>query len=260
MRHGSLFSGIGGFDLAAEQIGWTNLFNCEIDEFCRRVLDYHFSDAYGYTDVKRADFREWRGKVDVLSGGFPCQPFSTAGKRLGTEDDRYLWPELLRAIDEIRPTWVVGENVAGLLSMVQPSEERQSYVLYGILEDLEERGYSVQTFIIPACAVGAPHRRDRVWIIAHSSSLGLERRNGKGERQIPETHLVSAQSIAGRWESFPTKSPICGGDDGIPRELDSLTFPKWRRESLKAYGNAIVPQIAYEIFRAIDEIEKNINA
>lgn len=114
MTHGSLFSGIGGFDLAAEQVGWTNLFHCEWNPFCRRVLDYHFPNSESYEDIKATDFRKWRGKVDVLSGGFPCQPFSTAGIRKGLTDDRYLWPEMLRTIEEIRPTWVVGENVVGL--------------------------------------------------------------------------------------------------------------------------------------------------
>ncbi len=109
MTHASLFSGIGGFDLAAEWAGWTNMFNCEIDGFCRKVLKYHFPNAQQYADIRTTDFTVWRGRIDVLTGGFPCQPFSLAGKRRGTEDDRYLWPEMLRAIREIRPEWVVGE-------------------------------------------------------------------------------------------------------------------------------------------------------
>nr|MDE5945561.1 DNA cytosine methyltransferase [Rikenella sp.] len=116
MTHASLFSGIGGFDLAAEWAGWTNLFNCEIDPFCRRVLKYHFPNAEQYTDIRGTNFAVWRGRIDVLTGGFPCQPFSVAGKRLGTDDHRHLWPEMLRAIREIRPRWVVGENVRGILS------------------------------------------------------------------------------------------------------------------------------------------------
>ncbi|HAE65726.1 MAG TPA: DNA (cytosine-5-)-methyltransferase, partial [Sphingobacterium sp.] len=179
MTHGSLFSGIGGFDLAAQWMGWQNIFHCEINPFCQKILKYYWPNADSYTDIKQTDFSIYRGKIDVLSGGFPCQPFSTAGKRKGAEDDRYLWPEMLRAIDEIRPTWVIGENVAGLASMVQPEAyktnvesqiniqgevdqetvlEYQQYVTETVCSDLEHLGYSVQPIIIPACATGAPHR------------------------------------------------------------------------------------------------------
>lgn len=123
MTHASLFSGIGGFDLAAEWMGWHNAFHCEINEFCTKILNYHFQDAEHYTDITRTDFSKWGGRIDVLSGGFPCQPFSLAGQRKGADDNRYLWPQMLRAIREIRPTWVVGENVAGILTMVQPGAE-----------------------------------------------------------------------------------------------------------------------------------------
>ena len=162
MTHGSLFSGIGGFDLAASWMGWKNAFHCEIDEFCSRVLKYHFPDSEHYGNIKTTDFTRWRGKIDVLSGGFPCQPFSLAGRRRGAEDDRYLWPEMLRAVREIRPTWIVGENVDGILTMVQPGEEtpvageasvfgedyeetelRQRYVVETVCTDLEREGYSV---------------------------------------------------------------------------------------------------------------------
>lgn len=123
--HASLFSGIGGFDLAAEWLGFRNAFHCEINPFCTRILKYHFPDAEHYTDITKTDFSKWRGQIDILSGGFPCQPFSLAGRRKGAEDDRYLWPDMLRAIREIRPAWVVGENVAGILTMVQPGEETE---------------------------------------------------------------------------------------------------------------------------------------
>lgn len=167
MTHASLFSGVGGFDLAAEWAGWTNMFNCEIDPFCRRVLAYHFPNAVQYEDIRTTDFTVWRCRIDVLTGGFPCQPFSVAGKRKGTDDDRYLWPEMLRAIREIRPRWVVGENVRGFVNW------SEGMVLDTVFADLEALGYEVQPFILPACAVGAPHRRDRVWIVAHARrSLG----------------------------------------------------------------------------------------
>lgn len=123
MRHASLFSGIGAPELAAHWLGWENAFHCEINPFCKQVLNYWFCNSKSYDDITKTDFREWQGKIDVLTGGFPCQPFSVAGRRKGAEDNRYLWPEFKRAIREIRPPWIIGENVAGILSMVQPGKE-----------------------------------------------------------------------------------------------------------------------------------------
>ena len=195
--HASLFSGIGGPEVAAAMLGWENAFHCEINPFGKTVLDYWFPKSISYEDITKTDFHEWRGKIDVLTGGFPCQPFSYAGKRAGREDDRYLWPQMLRAIDEIRPTWVVGENVAGLATMVEGgicTQLGSSSTLFGegddlyqygleqtftierICRDLERLGYSVQPVLIPAAAVGAPHRRDRIFILAFdadSADLGL---------------------------------------------------------------------------------------
>lgn len=306
ITHGSLFSGIGGFDIAAKWVGWENIFNCEINEFCRKILKYHFPNAEQYKDITKTDFSKWNGQIDVLSGGFPCQPFSVAGKRKGTDDNRYLWAEMLRVIHEIQPAWIVGENVAGIVSMVQPSKEvevanehvifgedyrkrvllRQQYIVEKICEDIEREGYSVQPIIIPACAVGAPHRRDRVWFIANRTDTGIE--NMQCERQDRTHSYVYApdskskqseqhkskqfknckkeQREFGRsgvendsryamrdWKNFPTQSPICRGNDGLSNKLDGISFPKWRTESIKAFGNAIVPQVAYEIFKAINE-------
>lgn len=192
--HGSLFSGIGGPEIAAEEMGWKNMFHCEINPFGRKILDYWFPNSKSYEDITKTNFTEWRGKINVLTGGFPCQPFSCAGQRKGAEDDRYLWPEMLRAIREIQPDWVVGENVAGILSMVQPGSEtalgreeslfgevdrkrilhRQEYVVETVCNDLEREGYFVQPVVIPACAVGAPHRRDRVFFIAHRADAGVK--------------------------------------------------------------------------------------
>lgn len=192
MTHASLFSGIGGAEIAASWLGWQNLFHCEIQEFQRKVLAYWFPESISYEDITKTDFRQWRGKVDILTGGFPCQPFSIAGKRLGAKDDRYLWPHMLRAICDIQPTWVVCENVAGIISMVQPGKEvdmggkaslfeenyrtreEQLYTIEGICQGLEQAGYSVQPIVIPACAVGAPHRRDRVWIVANRTDTRAE--------------------------------------------------------------------------------------
>lgn len=164
MTHASLFSGVGGFDLAAEWAGWINLFNCEINPFCQTVLTYHFPNATQYSDITTTDFAVWRGKIDVLTGGFPCQPFSVAGKRQGTADARHLWPEMLRAIREISPRYVVGENVRGIVNW------SSGLVFEQVCADLETEGYEVQPFLIPACGVNAPHRRDRVWFIAHRTN------------------------------------------------------------------------------------------
>lgn len=346
--HASLFSGIGGFDLAAEWVGWKNVFHCEINEFCAQILKYHFPNADHYEDIKTTDFTKWRGKINVLSGGFPCQPFSLAGRRKGAEDDRYLWPQMLRAIQEIKPDWVVGENVAGIITMVQPGkavelgrsatlfgedykdeEIQQQYVIETVCQDLEHSGYSIQPILIPACAVGAPHRRDRVWFIANRTDTGVkgmqrkwednilsgrtasdttcrgsggtphesccenERQNGYETQQPFVRGCVRASSHSDgercnnrsdnwkerpicydqkrdseenqserteRWKNFPTQPPVCRGNDGLPFDVDDLAIssPKWRAESIKAYGNAIVPQVAYEIFKVIETINKNI--
>lgn len=163
MRCGGLFSGIGGFELAAQWAGLQNVWSNEIDTFCCKVLEKNFNH-----EIIQADIRDCgKGRkhelapVDLIFGGFPCQPFSTAGKRSGVEDDRYLWPEMLRVITEIKPAFVVGENVAGLLSMDNGNVFEQ------ICASLEDQDYEVESFIVPACAKGAPHRRDRVWIVAH---------------------------------------------------------------------------------------------
>jgi DNA (cytosine-5)-methyltransferase 1 len=283
MKHGSLFSGIGGFDLAAEWMGWENIFHCEIAEFPRKILKYHFPKSICYEDIKKTDFTKHRGEIDIISGGFPCQPYSNAGKRKGKDDDRHLWPEMLRVIREIQPRFVVGENVAGLLSW------NNGMVFHEIITDLENKGYETQAFLIPACATNAPHRRDRIWFIAHTN--GTKQRNNIGEnigqeREIwrrkegdvfgklrsdgiitdthgiglrRESNWIGKSKFNGKnykrndWENFPTQSPICGGDDGIPTELDGITFPKWRNESIKGYGNAVVPQVVYQIFKAIEQ-------
>lgn len=425
--HASLFSGFGAADLAATWMGWDNAFWCEIDDFPRTVLSYWFPKSKGYGNIKETDFTPWRGKIDVLTGGFPCQPFSVAGQRKGQDDDRYLWPEMLRAIREIRPTWVLGENVGGILSMVQPGSEitvesqtslfeeadketilDQDSVVGTVCCDLEQEGYSVQPIVIPACAVGAPHRRDRIFFIANRSDAGAEglQREGKdgvyrseitsntnshdagrsghekagctkgkdeatnrqwervrsqfertcaersiadpdGERcdnrgdhrqersvyhneernaqedqsertkrkcragkdgtvatysqrvrcgqilhdlQSRQSNGISLDGVGGKryapyayskqlentlrtwnrisesanlyskrdWQNFPTQSPVCRGNDGLPFDVVRLTvsLTAWRTGSVKGYGNAIVPQVMYEIFKAIEESEK----
>ena len=160
MNHGSLFSGIGGFDLAAEWMGWRNVFHCEFAEFPRKVLHHYWPEAMSYGDITKSTFDVHRGSIDILTGGFPCQPYSNAGKRQGKDDDRHLWPHMLRVIREVRPRWVVGENVFGLVTW------NGGLVFDEVCADLEAEGYTVQPFVLPACAVNAPHRRDRVWFVA----------------------------------------------------------------------------------------------
>ena len=264
MTHASLFSGIGGFDLAAEWAGWTNVFNCEIDKFCQNVLRYHFPNAIQYEDIKSTDFAIHRGGVDVLTGGFPCQPFSLAGKRRGSDDNRYLWPEMLRAIREIQPRWVVGENVYGIVNW------SDGMVFEQVQSDLEDAGYEVQPFLIPACAVDAPHRRVRVWFIARRNDVtdALRERGREGTTEVKSKFAEwdGADGVSDEWqdsrvpdwESFPTQSPVCSRDDGISSRLDSISFPRWRRESIKAYGNAVVPQVVLQIFETIKEYENEI--
>ena len=369
-------------------MGWTNVFNCEWEEFPQRVLKHHFPNAKQYGDIKELDATAYAGRIDILTGGFPCQPYSLAGKRKGKEDERHLWPEMLRVIRECTPRWVVGENVRGLVGW------NGGLVFEEVCADLETCGYSVQPFILPAAGVGAPHRRDRVWFVAYanhegrgdghgqvqradgevrqrndrsepcdagdgvvanassqllkrdesaerrsaweqaiqqenrksdseqsrtmgkngnasdtdglrlqhtqeSGSVGQskgearrcatksaqtdggirnasdtddqerQRRSGTGEqeRQKGEQGRDGVQRTTARlgkernstgttsWARFPTVPPVCGGDDGLPKELDGITFSKWRRESIKAYGNAIVPQVALQIFKAINEYE-----
>lgn len=252
MKHGSLFSGIGGFDLASEWIGWENVFHCEWMEFPRKVLDYYWPKADSYTDICKTDFTKYANKIDILTGGFPCQPFSMAGKRKGTEDERYLWGEMLRAIQEIKPKFVIAENVFGITNI------DGGLVFEQVCVELEAEGYEVQPFIIPACAKNAPHRRDRCWFVAYSDSDGLKQRNGSNEIDTSQTRInafSNINKIPSDWQKFPTQSPICGGDDGLPTELDGITFSKWRAESIKGFGNAIVPQVAFEIFKVIEQMK-----
>lgn len=340
ITHAPLFAGLNGFGLAANWLGWVQPFHCEIDDFCQKVINYYWPKSKPYYDIRETDFTIWRGKIDVLSGGFPCQPYSTAGKRLGKEDDRHLWPEMLRSIREIQPGWVVGENVRGIANW------NGGMVFEEVQVDLEAEGYEVQSFMVPACAVNAPHRRERIWFIAYSQSKQIQRvqfeqsevRNKKQEqfrgnsgrvgngitsnsdnllhqrkldegrnrreatrsegenqqkRESSHRERVWIESITsgkdatdserigqseqrqsgrslhqeedrewkaswsyhdGRW---PTQPPVCSGDDGLSERLDGITLSDWREESIKGFGNAIVPEVAYQHFKVIDNMIRN---
>jgi DNA (cytosine-5)-methyltransferase 1 len=290
MTHGSLFSGIGGFDLASEWMGWENVFHCEWNEFGQKILKHYWPDAITYSDITKTDFSIHRGRIDILTGGFPCQPFSTAGKRKGKEDDRYLWPEMLRAVREIQPGWIVGENVYGIIN------QGRGLVFEEVCAQMENEGYEVQPYLLPACSVNAPHRRDRFWFVAYAGCSGYcnefgqnrcEKKENKSKgdkwkriRVQPEGNEHEAaitdpkcigQQRQGRpkgcsntetikdWEAswtysndrWPTEQPLRGGNDGLSKELHEAC--------LTAYGNAIVPQLAYQIFKAIEKYENNIN-
>lgn len=253
LNHGSLFSGIGGFDLAAEWAGWQNIFHCEWNEFGQKVLKHHFPKSISYADITKTDFSIHRGQVDIISGGFPCQPYSSAGKRLGKADERHLFPHMLRCIKEVQPRWVIGENVRGLVNW------NEGLVFNEVYDDLEREGYEVQSFLIPAAGVNAPHQRYRIWFVAHSNTSRVHKQHIA--TQSNEKAKLSRSFIERRdFSRFPSKSPICGGDDGLPTELDGITFSKWKNQSIKAYGNAIVPQVAHQIFKAINEFESLNNS
>ena len=268
MTHGSLFSGIGGFDLAAARVGWKNVFQIEIDPFCQRVLQKNFPDAQRFSDIREFDGTGFAGKIDVVSGGFPCQPFSVAGQRKGKNDDRALWHEMLRVIREIKPAWVVGENVAGIISME----------LDAVLSDLESIGYACQAFVVPACAVNALHRRDRVWVVANLDSkrqqqpqrvvaeiggraeygdtaidtnpdgAGREKRNVSTQPKRPGLNSWISSFGTVEWQPNDT-SELLRAAYGLPGRVDG------RRARIKALGNAIVPQVDYQIFHAIEQVK-----
>jgi len=263
LRHGSLFSGIGGFDLAAEWVGWKNVFHCEWNDFGQKVLKHYWPEAESYGDITKTDFSKWRGSVDIISGGFPCQPYSGAGKRLGKEDERHLWPHMLRAIREAAPSFVVGENVRGLTNW------NGGLVFDEVQTDLEALGYQVAAFLIPAAGVNAPHGRDRIWFVAYlhkisGQQLGISKTKNSPQRskEIRRKNRQFVQlafdgnTFAEQWQRKPeslSEPPMVSESHGFSNKLDGITFSKWAEQSNEAYGNAIVPQVAYQIFKTIEQ-------
>lgn len=265
-----LFSGIGGFSLGLEGAGMETVAFCEYDEKCRQVLRKHWPDVPQYNDVRTLTKEQLDNDgitdIGLICGGYPCQPFSTAGKRQGEADDRHLWPELFRLVQEIRPTWVLCENVAGHISMGLDS----------VLADLASEGYQSQTFLIPACALGAFHRRDRVWIVGHTSLMfsnvsDLYGKHSEGEVSEPrdsgrqENEANRANDSGQGNETSGESEPRMGGvpygvsgwldgtwEQGIPRVATGVSG---RVDRLKQLGNAVVPQVVEMIGKAIMEAD-----
>jgi DNA (cytosine-5)-methyltransferase 1 len=285
--HYDLFAGIGGFSLALDttfnEHDIKHIF-CEWEAFPTAVLKKHWPEGVFYGDIRDlitdttsqglqdtrnnaegrlTKFNETHEdkaqRLSILTGGFPCQPFSHAGRRAGTADDRYKWPEMFRVIQNVRPDWVIAENVRGLVTW------NEGMVLETVCADLESEGYEVQPLVIPACAVGAPHRRERVWIVAHATDID-DRGNSRelsqtNEQQACERQEERLAQLSGAsdpqwyrdWREVAFATCHDGVDDGLPRQMDGTTISasRHRKERLKACGNAIVPQVAMEIFKAI---------
>jgi DNA (cytosine-5)-methyltransferase 1 len=242
MTHGSLFSGLGGFDLASDWMGWETVFQCEYDKDCQAILQKNFRINILYGDIKTADFKRWLGAVDVISGGDPCQPSSVAGSRKGKSDIRYLWPQYLRCIRECGPTWIVNENVTGTIS---------NGILDQKISDLEALGYACwPPLVIPAGAVGALHIRDRVWLVAYSDERRQQKRllPSFGYEQIKGQKSDHSGLFAPEWSQGENKSAILRMAHGSAAGLDM-------RKRIKAAGNAVMPQIVYQIFKAIEAFE-----
>jgi DNA (cytosine-5)-methyltransferase 1 len=281
--HLDLFSGIGGFAIAAQNCGYETVAFCEKEKYAQQILKERFGAVLADADNRRQAQRQIQATgdkqcrqrpklhddiftldgadyagVDLLTGGFPCQPFSVAGKRRGAEDDRAIWPQMLRVIREAKPTWIIGENVAGIVTME----------LDNILSDLESVGYSAWPIVIPACAVDARHRRDRVWIVAYADSQRgrLREDNGSDASDARQSPRPRQRQDGGQLEST-----ICGMADGLPEGLDGGSrFCQWPKEDystprvttgikhrahrLKGLGNSIVPQVAEEIIQAITNL------
>lgn len=237
-----LFSGIGGFSIGLEAAGFETAAFCEIEDYPQRVIKERWPGVPLYSDVRELTGRQLRADgivPSVIVGGYPCQPFSTAGNRKGEQDPRHLWPEVHRLIRELRPRWVICENVGGHIKLG----------LDEVLSALENEGYAVWTFVIPACGVDAPHKRDRVWIVANSNSSPLS--GARVASGVSEAEPINGTSLQGggakpRLESWPAEPDVCRVVNGIPNQSHRL----------KALGNAIVPQIAEAIGHTIMRYER----
>lgn len=243
-----LFSGIGGFSLAGHWMGWETICFCEKEPIPQRILAKNFPNVPIWDDIMTLTgdwIKQFYDEKDelIVTGGFPCQPASHSGKRLGEKDARWLWQEQLRIIQEVKPRFVVGENVTGILTLDdgKPFEK--------ICLSLENEGYTVQPFIIPACAKKAEHQRDRVWILAHANGIGLEEnlaRPGEDFRVLPEPpNLLGGLAHIARTPTRTSSGNLRTGD-GIPYWMDRI----------KGLGNTVVPQVVFEIYQAFERLNK----
>lgn len=264
-----LFSGIGGFSIGLEKVGFRTVAFCEIEPYCQAVIRKHWPDTPIYNDVRSLTGKQLRtdGLVpDVIVGGYPCQPFSLAGVRRGEKDDRHLWPEVCRLVADIRPAWCIFENVAGHITMG----------LDTVLSDLEAEDYAARPFVIPACGVDAPHRRDRVWIVAKNVGdtkrsrqsgdarrrSGQEPKNGRKDvadstdkrlQRRAEEPLSGVGDLPGKFKrSGEGQRKLWAAEPAIRRVANGVSN---RSHRIKALGNAVVPQIPEMIGRAIIEAE-----
>jgi len=238
LTHIDLFSGIGGFALAAKSAGFQTIGFSEIEPYACKVLKKHWPDVPNYGDVRNVP----AVKCDLITGGFPCQPFSVAGKQRGANDDRFLWPAMLDAIKRCQPAWVLGENVTGLIGME----------LARVLADMEGIGFCTQPLIIPACAVGGMHRRDRVWVVAYSA----ENRRGCVRVHVSEHQQSGTGSLLNKLDfeipASASEADFCEPSDGLSRRL--------ARNGWRAFGNAIVPQVAETILNGIARVTHKAGA
>jgi DNA (cytosine-5)-methyltransferase 1 len=236
VRHLDLFSGIGGFALAAQMVGGIKTVGfCEIDPWARRVLNKNFPNVPVHEDVKTLNPSNY-GTIDIITGGYPCQPFSYAGKRKGENDDRHLWPEVRRITAEARPRWVLCENVVGHITMG----------LDQVLDDLASLGYAAEAIVLPACAVGNWHRRDRVWIIANDSRQHLQKPQVVDAQEVLSELGGTAYDARIRVAEWEADQPsMVGVAHGIPHWVDRA----------RGTGNAIVPQVAAEILRCMMAVD-----
>lgn len=269
-----LFSGIGGFSLGLESIGMETVAFCEQNPFCQKILAQHWPTLPIHSDITELNGYEYRGSVELVCGGFPCQPFSVSGNQLGAEDDRALWPEMLRVIREVAPRWVIGENVSGIIPME----------LDNVLSDLEGEGYTCWTFVLPASSVDALHRRDRVWVVAHTNSAYQQRRglssgvHAKDHDANSDSTFSKSRNVANTNGSGLQRREEAGNLGGIGPGRDEqsercfddagavwLPEPNVgrvangvpnRSHRLKALGNAVVPPLVAEIGRIVMNFNK----
>jgi DNA (cytosine-5)-methyltransferase 1 len=245
MKHGSLFSGIGGFDLPASWMGWENVFHCERNEFCQRVLKYYFPNAISYNDITKTDFTIHRGTIDCLTGGFPCQKYSIAGSQVGHEP---LKEHFIRAIRGINPTICILENVGNFIGAKFAKEHDDLCKL------LEAMDYETQTLDIDAASCGLSTMERHIWIVATTNSI---RQKGGIKKTIQEKPTLQGQFSGSntrelfRWQ-LP-ESRVCELGKGFPFQLSDITFSKWHGEAVQALGNAIPPIVALEIFKALNK-------